>query len=205
MLRRVAQRFLAAEFLESDQMGKLVSEVEEEPRSRLEAVIGAVVDDRGQIDRRLQHAGEVAALGGRGGAARKHAWNDHEPARAFLLRMGREGRGLLGVLRAGADDDRQARLRQTLDALYPLFDRQKWPVAHRAAIDKPRHSGADKMFPHLDEGVEVRLPIGAAGRHEGRHGSGKDLRRHLRAPYSRTFAGPDIRMSRLPVLDEKAG
>ena len=104
------------------------------------------------------------------------------PARAFFLGVTGERGGLLGILRAGADDDRQARFRQTLDAFHPLFDREQRPVAHRAAIDEPRHSGADEMFSHLHEGVEVGPPIGAAGRHEGRHGSGKDLRRHLGAP-----------------------
>ena len=104
------------------------------------------------------------------------------PRAPFSFAWRGERRGLLGVLRARADDDRQAGLRQTLDALHSLFDREQRPVAHRAAIDEPRHSGADKMFPHLHEGVEVRPPIGAAGRHEGRHGSGKDLRRHLEAP-----------------------
>jgi len=90
--------------------------------------------------------------------------------------------GLFGVLRACADDDRKARFRQTLDAFHPLLDRQERPVAHRAAIDEARHSGADEMFAHLHKRIEVRPPIGTAGRHEGRHGSGKDLRRHLGAP-----------------------
>ena len=182
MLRGIAQRLRAAELLEADQMGKLFAQFEEQLGSCLEAVIRAIVDDRRQVDRRLEHASEMAALGRRGRAARKHARNDHEAPRALFLRVTRERRGLNGVLRACADDDREPSLRQTFDALHSLFDRKQRPVAHRAAIDQPRHSGADKMLSHLHESVEVGPPVGAAGRHERRDRSGKDLRRHLGAP-----------------------
>ena len=182
MLGGVAQRLRAAEFLEPDEVGKLLAQFEEKFGAGLEAVIGAVVDDRRQVDRRLEHAHEMAALGRGRRAAREHARNDHEAPRAFFLRMAGERGGLRGVLRARADDHRQAGVRQTLDALHALFNREQRPVAHRAAIDQPRHSGVDQMFAHPHEGVEVGPPVGAAGRHERRNRSGKDLRRHPGAP-----------------------
>ena len=124
MLGGVAQGLRAAELLEPDEMRKLFAQLEEQLRSRLEAVIGAVVDDRRQVDRRLEHAGEMAALGRRRGAAREDARDDHEPPRAFFLGVTGERRSLLGVLCACADDDWETRFRQTFDALHPLFDRQ---------------------------------------------------------------------------------
>ena len=61
---RVAQRLRAAEFLESDEMRELAAQVEEQFGASLEAVVGAVVDDRRQIDRCGKDAAEMAALGG---------------------------------------------------------------------------------------------------------------------------------------------
>ena len=112
MLGRIAQRLGAAELLEADEMGKLAAQFEEQLGPGLEAVIGAVVDDRRQVDRGLEHAGEMAALGRRRRAARQHARDDHQPPRAVLLACAASAAALLGVLRARADDDRQAGARR---------------------------------------------------------------------------------------------
>jgi hypothetical protein len=179
---RVAERLGAAELLEPDQMGEFLAQFEEELGPGLEAVIRAVVDDRRQVDRGLEHGPEMAALSRGRGAAREHAGDDHEPPRSLFAGVTGEGCGLIGVLRARADDDREAGLRQAFDALHPLFDGEQRPVAHRAAIDHPRHSGADQLFSRGDKGVEVGPAVVPAGGHEGRNGSGKDLRRHGGAP-----------------------
>ena len=178
MLRGVAQRFGAAELLEPDEMRVFPAQIEEQLRPGLEAIIGAVVDDRRQVDRRLENAGEMAALGRRRRAAREDARDDHQPPRAFCLGVTRERCGLRGVLRPGADDDRQAGVRQALDALHPLLQSQERPVAHRSAIDEPRHPRVDELAAGAHEGVEIRAPIGVAGRHQSRNGSGKNLRGH---------------------------
>ena len=116
-----------------------------------------------------------------------------------------ERRGLRGVLRSRADDDRQAGGRQALDALHPLLQSQERPVAHRSAIDDPGHPRVDQL---------------AAGARRGRRNPGADRRR-------RASSGPEwfrkklartcwrflelgrhvrhIRMSSPSVLDEKTG
>ena len=152
VLRGVAQRFRAAELLEPDEMRVFPAQFEEQLRPGLEAVIGAVVDDRGQVDRGLENAGEMGALGRRRRAAREDARDDHQPACAFCLGVPGERRGLRGVLRPRADDDRQAGVRQALDALHPLLEGQERPVAHRSAIDEPRHSRVDELAPSARRG-----------------------------------------------------
>ena len=121
VLGGVAQQFRAAELLEPDEMGVFPAQLEEQLRPGLEAVIRAVVDDRRQVDRRLENMSEMAALGRRRGAARQDARDDHQPARAFFLGVPRQGGGLHGVLRPRADNDRQAGGRQALDPLHPLL------------------------------------------------------------------------------------
>ena len=162
-------------------MGVFPAQLEEQLRPGLEAVIRAVVDDRRQVDRRLENMSEMAALGRRRGAARQDARDDHQPARAFFLGVPRQGGGLHGVLRPRADNDRQAGGRQALDPLHPLLEREKGPVAHRSAVDERGHSRVDELTAGAHESVEIRASIGVAWRHQGRHGAGKNLRGHVGA------------------------
>ena len=80
-----------------------------------------------------------------------------------MLRMGGERGGAEGVLRACADDDRNARRDQLLDAGHALLVGQQRPVAHRAAIDDPRHAGIDELASFAGEGGEIRRAAGVQG------------------------------------------
>ena len=63
VLGGVAQRCGAAELLETDQVPVFGAQVEEQIRPCLEAVIGTVVDDRGQVRCRGQDSRKVFRLG----------------------------------------------------------------------------------------------------------------------------------------------
>ena len=94
VLGGVAAGSRAAELLEADEVRMLVAQREEQIGSGLEAVIGAVVDDRGQIGRGRKDRLEMARAGPPSRTARQHARDHHQPLRADLLGMGgmRHGR-----------------------------------------------------------------------------------------------------------------
>ena len=95
----------------------------------------------------------------------------------FLAWRGERG-GALGILRARPDDDREAGLDETLDALHALLVGQQRPVAHRAAIDDGRHAGRDQLPPLAHQRAEIGRPVGLAGRHQRRDRAGEYVRGH---------------------------
>jgi hypothetical protein len=63
VLGRAGEGIGAAELLEADEVAVVAAQLEEERRSRLEAVVGAVVDHGGEVGRGAEDAADVVALG----------------------------------------------------------------------------------------------------------------------------------------------
>ena len=104
VLGRIVEGYRATELLEPDQVVELPGQIEKQLGLRLEAVVGAVVDDGGKFAAGAQHRGEVRALGGGRSCPRKHPRNDHEAGGANFPGMTRQGSGAGGALGAGPDD-----------------------------------------------------------------------------------------------------
>ena len=117
-------------------------ELKEEFGACFEAIMGAVINDGGKIDRRLEDAREMHVLGRGRRPARQDARDDHQAPGADLLGVPGEGGRPPRILCACPDDDGEARFDQMLDALHALFVGQQRPIAHRAAVDHGRHSGS---------------------------------------------------------------
>ena len=89
--------------------------------------------------------------------------------------------GARRALRAGADDDGDARLHEALDALLALVVGQQRPVSHRAAINDAAHAGRDQALARADQRLEVGPARRSARRHQGRDGSLEDVLAHARS------------------------
>ena len=171
----VAQRLGAAKLLEPDEVLVTPSQVGKEIGSGLEAVVGAVVDHRGEIAAGREHLGEVGLLGCRGAPAREEAGDDHQPHGPDLAGVGCMGGSDPRVLGTGADDDRHPRLDEEADARLPVLVGEQRPVAHRAAVDDRAHPLGDEPLRGAHELLVVERAVGPAGGHQRRHAAAEDV------------------------------
>ena len=104
----VAERFPAAELLEAHQVMELGGQVEEQARAGLEAVIGTVVDDCGQLTPCTQNSPEVRMLGSGRRRPGQDTRDDHEADRTGVPGVISKGHGTGCVLRTGTHDDGNA-------------------------------------------------------------------------------------------------
>ena len=178
----IAERGGAAKFLEAHEVGIFAVQFKEQVGLGFVAVVGAVVDDGGQVHRRLEHAFKVGPLGCKGRAARKNARNDHEAACPHLLGMSGKGSCAGRILRTGADNYRHLGLYQTLHPFHAFFIRKQRPIPHGAAIDHGRHASRDQLSSLFHQRVKVWFPRRGAGGHEGGNGSGENVLRHDGSP-----------------------
>ena len=171
----VAQRLGAAKLLESDEVLVVPSQLSKEISAGLEAVVGAVVDHRGEIAAGRKHLFKVGFLSCSGAPAREEAGNDHQPHGPHLAGVGCMAGSDPRVLGTGADDDRHPRLDEEADARLPLLVGEQRPVAHRAAVDDRAHPLGDEPQRGADELLVVEGAIGPAGGHKRRHAAAEDF------------------------------
>lgn len=100
---------------------------------------------------------------------------------ADFCRMLGDGHSRGGVDRTGANDHLDAGVNQAFNALHPLRVGQKWPVAHRTAIDDCGHARRNQLFALPDQGIEVGGAVRFAGRQQRWNDTRKDfgLQRNL--------------------------
>ncbi len=171
----VAQRLGAAKLLESDEVLVVSSQVSKEIGAGLEAVVGAVVDHRGEIAAGRKHLFKVGLLSCSGAATREEAGDDHQPHRPHLAGMGSMAGSEPRVLGTGADDDRDPRLDKEADAGLPVLVGEQRPVAHRAAVDDRAHPLGHEPLRGADELLVVEGAVGPAGGHQRRHAAAEDI------------------------------
>ena len=82
----------------------------------------------------------MRALGGNRTATRQNARDDHQALGTGLFGVGSQRHRACRILRASADNDRNAGLDQALHAFHALLVGEQRPVTHGAAIDDGAHT-----------------------------------------------------------------
>jgi hypothetical protein len=151
------------------------SQVGKEIGAGLEAVVGAVVDHRGEIAAGREDFLEVGFLCRRGTPAREEPGDDHQPHRPDRAGVGCMGGSSPRVLGTGADDDRHSRFDEEADAGLPVLVAEQRPVAHRAAVDDRAHPLGDEPLRGAHELLVVEGAVGPARGHQRGHAAAEDI------------------------------
>ena len=162
----VAERITTAKLLKAHQMRMPGAQLKKQIGLSFIPVVGAVVNDTRQVDRRSQNTLKVGALRRHRASSREHPRDNHEPLSAHFLGMCSERGSPCGALCAGAHHDWHASADQVLDPLHARFVREQRPVAHGAAVHHGGHARSNELLTSRHQSREVGTSIRLAGRHQ---------------------------------------